>query len=108
MGFILDIFGAGPATKAARANAEATIAAAKQQAQSDRYGVQAAQKTTETMLAQEKAAQAASELLSKPQSAVDVKLAAGTDAASIDPATNRRRTTRAKFSPQAQSSGLKI
>ena len=108
MGFILDIFGAGPATKAAKAQAAATISSATQQAQSDRYGVQAAQKSTETMLAQQKAAETASELLNKPQGIVDVKLAPGTDAASIDPATSRRRTTRAKFSPQRQASGIQI
>jgi hypothetical protein len=99
-------FGGGK--KAARIEAEATMAAANMQASSDRQMVQATQNTTETMLAQQVASQKAAELLDRPQQQVEVKLGSSTEAATIDPTTNRRSTTRSRYTRAASKSGLSI
>jgi hypothetical protein len=101
------IFGDGK--KAAKEQAQATLTAANMQANSDRLVAQAAQQSQETMLAQTKAAEAASELLSTPQDQVDVNLAPDSHVAEIDPTTGKRRTTRSTYTTKTPiTSGLNI
>lgn len=94
--------------KSAKIQADATIKSANMQANSDRMVAQAAVLSQQTMLAQQKAAEAASATLSVPQEKVDVQLATDTTPAEIDPGTGRRKTTRSPFMGAASSSGIRI
>jgi hypothetical protein len=92
--------------KAAKRAARETAKAAADQAAADRLAAQALQQGRETMIAQAKAAQDASELLSIPMEQAEVDLAP--EAAQVDPATGRRRPTRAAFMSAPRSSGITI
>lgn len=77
MGFLFGGDGGKKQAKAITDTAAATAAA-------DREAARGAQLTTETMVAQDKAARAASELLSRPQGQVDVSLESdGSDDATV-------------------------
>ena len=93
--------------KAAKQQADATMTAANLTAQNDRFAVQASQQQTETMLAQDKAAQAAATLLNIPTPQVDVSLGSNAqDGTTID-SSGKRRTARSKFTT-ASRSGINI
>jgi alanyl-tRNA synthetase len=100
MGFL----GLGGGKKAAKIQAAATIKSAEMQAGSDRLTAQAAQSAQETMLAQTRASERASEILSVPQEKVDVQLATDATPSEIDPGTGRRKTARSPFMAQGQAS----
>lgn len=93
--------------KAAKTQANATKAAATQQATSDNYQAQAAAQSLATSIAQTKATQTAAELVSAPPEQVDVNLASRADGTSLD-ATGKRRSTRAKFTLPDAAAGLNI
>lgn len=102
------IFGRSSAKKAAKAQAEATLKAASDQAAADRLAAKAAQAGVETQIAQRQAIEMAREGLDRPLEQAEVDLASG-DEAEIDPATGRRRPARAAFmSERAAGSGIKI
>lgn len=93
--------------KAAKRQARATEEAARLQAKADRDAAVALQQGRETMIAQARAAEKASELLSVPMDQAEVDLAP--DNAEVDPVTGRRRPIRAAFmSTRAQGSGIRI
>lgn len=98
MGFV---FGSGK--KAAKIAAKATMDSAEMQAKNDRLMAQAAQQSRETMIAQDAAAQKASELLSVPQEQVEVSLGPE-DTAEIDPDTGRRKSTRSSYRSNLKAS----
>lgn len=99
-----DIFGV---KKAAKKTAAATLEAANLTAQGDRWNAQAAQYARETMVAQDKAATQAAELLTRPQDQVEIQL--GPDAsAGLDPVTGKRKTARAQFNIARPQAGLQI
>jgi hypothetical protein len=96
------------ANKAAKKQAAATTKAAELQAQSDLLAAQQSQASTETMIAQDKAAKAAAEMLSTPTEQVDVSLGSNADpGTTVDTATGKRRTIRQTFQAPA-TSGIKI
>lgn len=103
MGFI---FGSGK--KAAKIQAAATLQSAEQQAQSDRWAAKAAQQTQETLLAQNKMAQYATEILSKKTGTLDVQLAPEAPATETDPKTGRRRNPRNRFGFVSGQSGISL
>jgi len=83
--------------KAAKRQAKAMEAQAKQQAVNDQYAIQASTQARESSLRMEQASKAAAELLAQPVDKAEVSLAEETPAAEIDPNTGRRRTTRSSF-----------
>lgn len=92
---------------AAKRQARATEKAAADQAKADRLAAVALQQGRETMIAQARASEQAQELLNVPMEQVEVDLASND--AEIDPATGRRRPTRAAFmSTRAAGSGIRI
>lgn len=92
---------------AARRQARATEKAAADQARADRLAAVALQQGRETMIAQARAAEQASELLAVPMEQAEVDLAPATD--DVDPTTGRRRPVRATFmSNRNASSGIQI
>ena len=93
----------GGANKAARRQAEATLKAAEMEAASNREMAKAAQQTQESMLAQNRASQAASELLSRPMAQADVRLNTQAETAQVDPNTRKRRTVRSTFQAPRRS-----
>jgi hypothetical protein len=109
MGGIVKMITGKSGTKGAKRQAAATLKAAADEAKNDRLVAQGAQQTQEAMMAQRKAAQDASELLSAPQDQIDVQLAPDTPDAEIDRKTGRRRTPRSSFmSSGAAGSGIRI
>lgn len=102
MGFL---FGSG--TKAAKIQAQATMASANMVAASDRENARASVNSMQTQIAQKHAGDMAAELLSRPQEGADVLLAAPTEAPALDPITGRRRTARSRFFAP-KTSGLSI
>lgn len=103
-----NLFGGG-AKKAAKIQAAATLKAAEDQAKANRLAAQAAQQSTETMIAQGKAADAARELLDVPMEQVEVDIATGDNPEEVDPTTGRRRPRRAAFLANVSSgSGIRL
>ena len=96
-------FGNGAAKRAAREARKA----AEDQARADREAARAMQQGRETMIAQARAAERASELLNVPMEQAEVDLAPEAD--QVDPTTGRRRPIRAAFqSARASASGIRI
>ena len=93
--------------KAAKRQARAMEAQAKQQAVNDQYAAQAAAQARESAIKLDSAAKAAAELLAKPVDKAEVTLSEDVPAAEIDPSTGRRRTTRSSFQIN-RNSGLNI
>lgn len=92
---------------AAKRQARATEKAAADQAAADRNAAIALQQGRETMIAQARASERAQEILNVPMEQAEVDLAP--DSAEIDPATGRRRPTRASFmSTRPAGSGIRI
>lgn len=92
---------------AAKRQARATEKAAADQAKADRDAAVALQRGQETMIAQARAAEAASELLSTPMEQAEVDLSP--ESAEVDPVTGRKRPVRAAFmSSRAGGSGIRI
>lgn len=92
---------------AAKRQARAAEKSAAAQAQADRNAAIALQQGRETMIAQARASEKAQEMLSVPMEQVEVDLSANN--AEVDPATGRRRPTRAAFmSTRAPGSGIRI
>ncbi len=81
---------------------------ANMQAQTDRYAAQAAVQAQSNMIAQDRAAKAAAEMLSIPQEKVDVQLSTDPTPAEIDPATGRRKTSRTAFQSSPSPVGVKL
>jgi hypothetical protein len=101
------LFGSGK--KAAKKQAAATLLAAENQAKADRVVARGAQQTQETLIAQKKASEDASNLLNVPQDVIDVNLSTSASNSQIDPATGRRRNNRASFfNTKPTGSGIKI
>lgn len=98
MGFI---FGSGK--KAAKIQAEATLQSANMQAASDREVARAAVNGMQTQIAQKQASDKAAELLTRPQEAPNVILAAARQKGEVDPVTGRRRSVRSKFFSRSAS-----
>ena len=108
MGGLVKLVSGKSGKKAAKKQAAATMEAARLEAASDRENARAAQLTTETMIAQNKAAEDARTLLSTPQDQIDLDLAS-TPAAEVDPVTGRKRSARSSFmSSKSPGSGIKI
>lgn len=101
LGILSSLTGAKSAAKAQRK-------AAEQQAQNDRLMAQAAQQQREASIAQNKAAEEAAAVLSRPIEDVSVQVGEQPTGTDIDPATGRRRTPRSSFQIASPSSGLKI
>lgn len=92
---------------AARRQARATEKAAADQAKADRLAAVALQQGRETMIAQARASERASELLDVPMEQVEVDLSA--DNEEVDATTGRRRPARAAFtSTRPAGSGIRI
>lgn len=96
------LFGGGgkKQAKAIRESAEAEAKAAREAARG-------AVMNTETLLAQDKAARQAEELLSRPQGQVEVDLESVDASDTFDPATGKRKTKRASYST-ASPTGIQI
>lgn len=93
--------------KAARRAERAAKQSAADQAAADRQAAVAMQQGRETMIAQARAAEQASELLAVPMEQAEVDLAA--EPADVDPTTGRRRPVRAQFqSSRPRTSGISI
>lgn len=92
------IFG-GSGKKQAKAIKESS----ELEAASAREAARGAVMAQQTMLAQDRAAKAASELLSRPQGEVDVELQSQDSGDTFDPATGKRRTKRSTYSAKAPS-----
>lgn len=96
------------AKKAAKIQAKAVMDSANMEAANLRLQAQSAAQQQQTILAQDKAATAAAELLDTPQGQVEVQLASNTTAPlEVDAVTGRRRTPRSAFQ-STSSSGISI
>lgn len=93
---------------AAKRQAKATMDAANMEAANLRLQAQSAVQQQETMIAQDKAATAAAELLNTPVGQVEVQLASGaTSPIEID-ATGRKKTARSLFQSKPPGTGISI
>lgn len=92
---------------AAKRQAAAMEAQAKQQAVNDQYAAQASAQARENALKMDQASKAAAELLAQPVEKAEVSLSEDVPAAEIDPDTGRRRTTRSSFQVN-RTSGINI
>lgn len=102
------LLGRSKARKASEKQAALTVKSAKLEAAAAAEAVRGNQIAREATLAQATAADAAATLLDVPMEQVEVDLAPTPDA-EIDPATGRRRPTRAAFQSGGRAqSGLRI
>jgi hypothetical protein len=103
MGFI---FGDGGASKK---QAQAITESSQQEAAAAREAARGDVLAQQTLLAQDRAAKSAEELLSRPTGEVDVSLQSdASNSASIDPSTGKRRTKRASYGTGGSPSGIQI
>lgn len=103
-------FGLGLLGKLTGANkaAKATRKAAEQEAYNERLMAQAAQQAREASIAQNKAAEEAAAVLSRPIETVSVQVGEESPEQQVDPTTGRRRTPRSTFQLGRSASGLRL
>lgn len=90
------LFGRSAAKRAAKEAADAQIASERRAAADAAEAARSNQIARENVIARDAAVEGASQFLDRPMGEVDVDVAV-TDPAEIDPATGRRRPTRAAF-----------